>query len=60
MDRGAWWATIPWGHKESDMTERLTHTHIYTHTHKEILGDIAIPFSLFEVAWYLSKSHVFI
>ena len=24
MDRGAWWATYsPWGHKESDMTERL-------------------------------------
>ena len=23
----------PWGHKESDMTERLTHTHTHTHTH---------------------------
>ena len=22
-----------WGHKESDMTEPLTHTHIHTHTH---------------------------
>ena len=21
MDRGAWWAYRPWGHKESDMTE---------------------------------------
>jgi len=21
MHRGAWWATSPWGHKESDMTE---------------------------------------
>ena len=21
MDREAWYATIPWGHKESDMTE---------------------------------------
>ena len=21
MDRGAWWATVPWGLKESDMTE---------------------------------------
>ena len=20
MDRGTWWATSPWGHKESDMT----------------------------------------
>ena len=22
MDGGAWWAASPWGHKESDMTER--------------------------------------
>ena len=21
MDRGAWWATVPWGHKESDTIE---------------------------------------
>ena len=27
MDRGAWRATVHGGHKESDMTERLTHTH---------------------------------
>ena len=25
MDREAWWATSPRGHKESDMTERLKH-----------------------------------
>ena len=26
MDTGAWQATVhPWGHKESDTTERLTH-----------------------------------
>ena len=25
MDKGAWWATSPWDHKGSDMTERLTH-----------------------------------
>ena len=25
MNRGAWWATYsPWGHKESDTTERLS------------------------------------
>ena len=30
MDRGAWQATIPWGHKKLDMTERLTHTRIQT------------------------------
>ena len=23
----------PWGHKESDTTEQLTHTHTHTHTH---------------------------
>ena len=26
----------PWGHKESDMTEQLTHTHTHTYTHKHI------------------------
>ena len=26
MDRGAWWANSPQGHKESDMTGRLTPT----------------------------------
>ena len=25
--RGAWWATSPWGHTESAITEQLTHTH---------------------------------
>ena len=30
MDRGAWWATVPWGHKESDMTEQLS-TPVYTY-----------------------------
>ena len=26
MDRGAWWATGPWGLKESDMTDVTWHT----------------------------------
>ena len=30
MDRGAWQATIPWGHKKLDMAEQLTHMHIQT------------------------------
>ena len=30
MDRRAWWAVIPWGHKELDVTK---HTHTHTHTH---------------------------
>ena len=28
MGRGAWQATVPWGHKELDKTEQLS-THIY-------------------------------
>ena len=33
MDRGAWWANSPWGHKESDTTEQLsTHAKKSTHT----------------------------
>ena len=31
MDRRAWQATISWGRKESDATER-THTHTHTYT----------------------------
>ena len=32
----------PWGHKESDTTERLsTHTHTHTHTHTRILSSQA-------------------
>ena len=28
MDRGAWWATVPWGLKESDTTE-VTQQHLF-------------------------------
>ena len=28
MDRGAWWATVRGGHKESDTTERLSTTYL--------------------------------
>ena len=29
QDRGAWWATYnPWGGKELDVTEQVTHTHL--------------------------------
>ena len=33
----------PWGHKESDLTERLTHTHTHTHTHtsSSLLNSVA-------------------
>ena len=29
MDRGVWWATIHGVTKESDVTDLLTHTHMY-------------------------------
>ena len=32
VDREAWRATSPWGRKESDTTEQLTHTHTHTHS----------------------------
>ena len=28
----------PWGHKESDMTEQLTHTHTHTHMGIQWMG----------------------
>ena len=28
----------PWGHREPDMTDRLTHTHTHTHTHERVVG----------------------
>ena len=31
MDRKAWWVTVPWGCKESNVTE-CAHTHTHTHT----------------------------
>ena len=30
MDREAWPASVPWGHKESDRTEQLNWTDLYT------------------------------
>ena len=31
MDRGACWATVHGGHKESDTTESLTYTHTFVY-----------------------------
>ena len=42
-DRGAWQVTVPWGHKESDMTE-LIHAHMHTHTY---IGVCAILVCIF-------------
>ena len=30
----------PWGRKESDMTERLTHTHTHTRTYRVVKGSL--------------------
>ena len=46
MDRGAWWATVHGGHKESDTSEWLSTTqhNVYTsHTHSIRLG--YVPFT---------------
>ena len=32
----------PWGRKESDTTEQLTHTHTHTHTHTRFIRLICI------------------
>ena len=34
MDRGAWGGYSPWGRKESDTTEQLTHNIQYDQTSK--------------------------
>ena len=42
----------PWGHKDSDTTEQLTHTHTHTHTHN--------PYQVLKIFCLLhsaSKSH---
>ena len=46
-DRGAWWATISWGHKESDTTE-------HTPTPASLPGEIHGQRSL---VGYSSRSH---
>ena len=56
MDRGAWW---PMGGKESNTTERLTHTHTHTHIHySSSVGlwrvDVKFPY------WYLKFSSSFL
>ena len=34
VDRGAWWAIVPWGHKKLDKTERL-HFHFHVILNKK-------------------------
>ena len=45
MGRGAWWATVHWVTKQSDMAKRLTtHTHTHTHTHTDHAPYIRVVF----------------
>jgi len=37
-DRGAWWAAVHGGHKESDTTERLTHAYYSQSEIKTLTG----------------------
>ena len=34
-NKEVWQKRSPWSDKESDMTERITHTHTHTHTHTQ-------------------------
>ena len=47
MDRGAWWATVHGGPKESDTTD---HTHTHTHTHTQATTSISI-----HEVWFVDK-----
>ena len=33
MDRGAWRAIVPWGHKELNMTEQLAYIYVCTYVY---------------------------
>ena len=44
IDRGAWWATVPWGHKGSDTTERLTLLLFFSSLNILLLPLIPYPF----------------
>ena len=45
MDRGNLAGSSPWGHKESEMTERVhAHTHTHTHTHHSVRLGLLFPF----------------
>ena len=38
MNKGAWWAPVHGGHKESDMTEQLTSVSTLMEISKSLLG----------------------
>ena len=43
MDRGAWWATFLWGHKESDMTETTNTSTLSTFSVPGTKGFACLP-----------------
>ena len=53
-DRGAWWASSPWGHRGSDMTESKS---IYDDSMFNILGALRW-FSKVATLFYISSSNI--
>ena len=54
MDRGAWWASVQGGHKETDMTECM---HACTHTHTHSYSNLETGLILPTISkWHLSIS----
>ena len=49
VDRGAWWAAVYWGHKDSDMTELLS-------TARQYSIPLALCFPRFEATFRMSAS----
>ena len=45
MDREAWWATFPCGHKESNTTEELTYNIAFQIV--EILSHVYLPWDIY-------------
>ena len=65
MDRRAWWATVPWGLKESDTTEQLTVSPVYSLSWESNWFKLRVlficPYQRRQCCWefYLNSNHSF-
>ena len=59
IDRGSWPSTSPWGCKELDMTEWLTHAHPHTHTYNSPFHDWIINFKTHPNYWVFVLHSIF-
>ena len=50
----------PWSHKESDMTERLSHTHTHTHTHTHKADDGKLSCKISPQSFKFNSQQLFI